>query len=140
MVKCIPFIHKRIANNETLPSEKDILDLNEAMVFSLFACACLVITTNLALVVGLRKTNRKLTRYQKLYTYLSVTDSIVGLICLPYFAIIILLSINNCRNLTIGMVMAVYSSGVGLGTFTLISVLRNIAEHCHKKTTLCREK
>ena len=111
MAECIPFIHNRATNNETSSNEKKILDKNETMIVLLFVCACLVLTTNLALVVGLRKTNKKLTRSQKLYSYLSLTDSIVGLICLPYFAIINLLSINTCRSQSIGMAISAYSFG-----------------------------
>ena len=114
--------------NETLTNEQNKLDGKSTMiVVLLFALACFVVTTNLALVIGLRRTNKQLAISQKLYSYLSMTDSIIGIICLPYFAIVNVFSTNNCKLRNIGSTITVYSFGVGLGTFAVISILRNIA-------------
>ena len=129
MTECMPFIHNLTYINEKLPSEQKKLDKNKSifLVASLLLLACFIVTSNVTLVVGLRKTNKQLTISQKLYTYLSLSDSIVGIVCLPYYAIVNAFSINTCRLRSIGNTISAYSFGVSLGTFLLISVLRNIA-------------
>ena len=129
MASCIPFIHTVSFNNRTIllgdePTKNNLVLLDMLL---LGIIALFVTTTNLSLVVGLKKTNRKLTISQKLYFYLSCTDSIVGIICLPYFAIVRFASINDCTTQAIGMAMFIYSFGTGIETFLTISVLRRNA-------------
>ena len=87
----------------------------------------LILTTNLALVFGLRKTNKTLTLSQKLYTFLSITDAAVGAISMPYLLAINLMGYNTCTATAAGLVFTFYSFGVGMGTFFTISMLRNLA-------------
>ena len=88
------------------------------LVFSLLA--------NLGLIVGLKKTNKKLTLSQKLYIYLSITDGILALILL-YYAMIEILSLSTCTSASIGSAVSVYALVASFGTFTMISYLRNLA-------------
>ena len=129
MGDCIPFVHTVELNNRTILRDNGH-HKEEAVSFEMILLcifALFVITTNLSLVVGLKKTNKKLTISQKLYSYLSCTDSIMGIVCLPYFAIVNFLSINDCKTQAIGMAISIYSFSIGLGTFFAISVLRNMA-------------
>ena len=136
MTECLPFI-QNVTNNERVLSEKTKLTENETLAaISLSVMACFIVTANLALVVGLRKTNKRLTISQKLYFYLSITDSFVGIICLPFFVIVNSLNINTCRIQAIGLAISVYSFGISWGTFTVISVLCKIAI----RKPLCYEK
>ena len=129
---CIPFLH---FNNQSFSNETDQINngtiskggMGHAEMFLLSAFALFVAITNFALIFGLRRTNKKLTISQKLYIYLSLTDTIVGLICLPYFVMVDVLSVGSCTTQSIGMAMSVYSFGTGLGTFLGISYLRNLA-------------
>ena len=136
MEMCIPSIHdvshrtKSTSTNLTknthqLNNDTDNHDF-ESNIF-LSSVAVFVVITNFALIIGLRKTNKKLTISQKLYIYLSLTDTIVGLVGLPYFVIMHFLSLLSCTSYSIGMVMSLYSFGTGLGTFLGISYLRNLA-------------
>lgn len=86
-----------------------------------------LIITNAALVIGLKRTNKNLTLSQKLYIYLSLTDGVVGIVYMPYMAIMIFSSIDFCTAQSISMAISIYTSGISLGTFAVISVLRNIA-------------
>ena len=147
MARCIPSVHEVIYNNKTIllehkPVEDESLWVARAISLSSFVMFSLFVTgTNSALVIGLKKTNKKLNTPQKLYVYLSVTDSFVGTICLPFFFVVNILSLNNCTTQSIAVAIIVYSFGVGLGTFLVISVLRNIAIrkpfHNVKKLTIC---
>ena len=95
----------------------------------LFLCGFIYLfstATNTALVFGLKKTNKKLTMPQKLYIYLSITDGMTGLF-MPYFAILDLASATTCTTFSIGMSTSMYTFGLGLGTFFVISYLRNFA-------------
>ena len=128
MVRCMPFIHvvPRVFGNKT-DSYSD--NVNPMLHDYVLICilAVFVTSTNLALINGLKKTNKKLSMSQKLYVYLSMTDSMFGIICLPYNAIMYFLSITNCTTQAIGMTMAMYVFSTGIGTFFCITVMRNIA-------------
>eukprot|EP00111_Clytia_hemisphaerica_P000457 TCONS_00001293-protein len=133
MALCIPFLHfdnQSSLSNETnqfINGTTSKTGTGHAEMFLLGVFAVFVAITNFALIIGLKKTNKKLTISQKLYIYLSLTDTIVGMICLPYFVMVDVLSIGSCVTQSIGMAMSVYSFGVGLGTFLGISYLRNLA-------------
>ena len=98
--------------------------------------------TNLALIIGLQKTNKTLTISHKLYIYLSISDISLGLICLPYLTISELLSPGNCSTYTIAMSISVYSFTLSTSTFSIISIIRNYATRkplkiIEEKSVLC---
>ena len=92
-------------------------------IFALF-----VASTNLLLVIGLRKTNKKVTMSQKLYIYLSLTDTMVGIVCLPYALVIdSVQNLHNCNTRSASLAFGAYVSSIGMGTFLLISIVRYLA-------------
>ena len=101
--------------------------LSSLDIFILAVIAIFVSATNFALIFGLKKTNKKLTMSQKLYIYLSATDSITGLIGLPYFVISNLLGQRSCTLDGIGLAINDYAYSVSHCTFFIISYLRNLA-------------
>jgi 7 transmembrane receptor (rhodopsin family). len=136
--RCLPFIRSKLVNltesNEGFQTSRqsDGSAMKESYHFSLIDLAvmvssALICTTNLALIVGLRKTNKTLTLSQKLYIFLSLTDAAVGAISMPYLVVITSLGYNSCTAIAVGLVVSFYSFGVGMGTFFIISVIRNFA-------------
>ena len=86
-----------------------------------------LICANFALIFGLKKTNKKLKISQKLYIYLSVTDLLIGAVCLPFYLIVNITKKRSCRTDNLAMLFSNYSYNIGIGTFILISYLRNLA-------------
>ena len=81
---------------------------------------------NFALIIGLKNTNKKLAISQKLYIYLSSTDAVFSLVVLVSFGGFSLFPIN-CKTMSIAIALSIYTFGLGLGSFLLISYLRNQA-------------
>ena len=123
METCVPFLYNSTNNNNTTVVKHQLVVYEMVMIgiFSAF-----LITTNLALVIGLKKTNKQLTTSQKLYIYLSLNDSIVGFVSLPYMFIVYYLSIDYCVLLSTNRAIMMYTFGLSLGTFAVISILRNV--------------
>ena len=82
---------------------------------------------NSVLMIGFKNINKKLTLPQKLYIYLSITDAATSLLVAFFVAYDLSSSSNNCTRKSIGMALTAYTFCVGLGTFFLISFLRNNA-------------
>ena len=119
---CLPF--NTTANNKTTVVK------NQVVVYEMLMIAfnsAFIMSTNLALVIGLKKTNKQLTLSQKLYIYLSLNDSVGGFVSLPYFFLKYVLSIDYCVLLSISMSITMYTFSMSLGTFAVISILRSIA-------------
>ena len=121
---CVPFLYNTTENNSTTIIQSQVV-LYEVLVYSFFSA--FIIITNLALVIGLKKTNRKLTLSQKLYIYLSLNNSIVGLVSIPYMFNVFFLFIDYCVFLSFNRAMMMYTFGMSIGTFTVVSMLRNVA-------------
>ena len=123
METCVPFLYNSTNNNNTTVVKHQLVVYEMVMIgiFSAF-----LITTNLALVIGLKKTNKQLTTSQKLYIYLSLNDSIVGFVSLPYMFIVYYLSIDYCVLLSTNKAIMMYTFDLSLGTFAVISILRNV--------------
>ena len=86
-----------------------------------------LICANFALIFGLKKTNKKLKISQKLYIFLSLTDSIIAAACLPIYFIVDMTKKRSCRIDNLSMLFSMYFYNIGIGTFILISYLRNLA-------------
>ena len=135
---CIPLLSSSSNINETdLIEIKNMTEKKSQQIigstpikFTMGASGLFIITINLMLIIGLRRTNKKLTMSQKLYIYLSSTDSIVGFYLISILIQYILnssgLAINcpDIKNLLLGTHI---SYCIGMGTFLVISYLRNIA-------------
>ena len=132
MAHCIVFIH-----NVSLTSNNND-SVQNAFVQSYYSgsllvasriflpCSAAFITfINLPLIIGLKKTNKRLTISQKLYVYLSLTDIIMGFVGLMFFFITDITDKANCETFGIGMTINAYFFNVGFGTFVIISFLRN---------------
>ena len=120
---CVPFLHNTTNNNITI-IQSQVVVYKTLMIscFSLF-----IIITNLGLIIGLKKTNMQLTLSQKLYIYLSLNDGIIGFVTLPYLFAVQFSSIDYCVLLSITRTLMMYTVNMSLGTFIVISILRNIA-------------
>ena len=86
--------------------------------------AIFLIVSNFGLILGLIKTNEKLTISKKLYIYISLTDAFPGLVHLPYDLIV--RDITKTHTTAVD-VMLNHTHYLGAGTFFLISILRNLA-------------
>jgi len=105
--------------------EDGLMEKLQMITLSLFSI--FVLTINVTLIIGLKNTYSNLTLSQKLYIYLSTTDSIIGGILLPYFVVTYIAGVMSCMTLSIGMALTVYSFGTGWSTFFTISTLRHLA-------------
>ena len=110
METCVPFLYNSTNNNKTTPVVKHQLVVYEMVMIGTFSA--FLITTNLALVIGLRKTNKQLTISQKLYIYLSLNDSVVGFTSLPYMLIVYFSSIDRCVLLSFNRALMMYTFGI----------------------------
>ena len=85
----------------------------------------LVTIPNLALIVGIVKTSKpKITLSKALYIYVSITDLSYAVLTNPYFLILNFTG-KDCTNQSIGMGFSMFTVGLGVSTFVLISILRN---------------
>ena len=129
--KCLPFIQN--PTNSSFDHEtKDERFVNSIELVILFISIIFIAATNLALIVGLKKTNKTLTISHKLYIYLSLSDVILGLIGLPYITILELVTPGDCSTYTISLTIDVYSFLLSSFTFSLISIIRNFNFGQHK--------
>ena len=116
-MRCIFSMHE-----ETDKSKIFYISIIGCSIFYIFA-----IITNFALIFGLKKTNKTLTLSQKLYIYLSITDVATGIL-VPYYIITFHITPSAwCTANSIGVVIAIYTFGISVGTFLTISFLRNVA-------------
>ena len=134
-MNCYPFYHhvgNRSTNITTVITDKDTQYLIGNGQVSAITTNTLIYQfstlANLALIYGLRKTNKKLAISQKLYVYLSVTDALFSLFIFSMSLLPFIPSLSvNCTTRSIEMAISVYTFGLGLGTFLYISYLRNLA-------------
>ena len=109
------------SSNQSRIATDIIIYFSASIIISLFSTMA-----NFGLIIGLKKTNKKLTLSQKLYIYLSLTDGIVALI-MPYYPSLEMLSITDCRTGGFGTTISMYGQVTSFGTFITISYLRNLA-------------
>ena len=93
------FIHGEKSNNNTTNNvNQQYAGRSTRFYVQLYFCCFIYLfstITNFALVFGLRQTNKRLTPSQKLYIYLSITDTLNGMF-MPYFVTLEAASIDNC--------------------------------------------
>lgn len=124
---CFPFL--QLQQNVTDPiHDKQYFQVPDWLRYNVSAA---LLIPNIVLIVGLIKTNKVLTRSQKLYIFLSATDAALGL-CVTITKIASLSStvkIPCARpfggSLGIGVINFLTQSGAG--TFLVIAILRNFA-------------
>ena len=117
-------------NNETtmfLDKHGDILSsLSAYTVFLsvlMYILSFLIVAPNFILIWGIRRTNKKLNIAKALFVYHSLTNSLMGLIALPYFALVMRLGLN-CRHMAMANSIGLFSIIIGNMTVCQISFLR----------------
>ena len=124
------FLRQSRQSNASIHQSQEDEGVDQNMLyFRLYVCCFIYlfsILSNFGLIVGLKKTNEKLTMSQKLYIYLSITDAATGLFT-PYFVALDFASLNNCTTESLGTAILIYTFSLGIGTFLFISYLRNLA-------------
>ena len=122
MEQCFPFLQ----NQNISRTKKVILTYPPLFSASKFVFAVSVFACNIALIYGLYRNFKKWHLSQKLYVYLSMTDSILTL-TLFYFGTTEMQQTKTCFEETLGIAVSTYSIGNSIGTFMTISFIRNFA-------------
>ena len=116
--------------NITVAEESEHIIASAPVKVVMGASGLFIITINLMLIIGLKKTNTKLSMSQKLYIYLSFADWQVGIYLLHVLVYYTLSSSGvfiGCGDIKPLMLNIHATYCIGMGTFIAISYLRNIA-------------
>ena len=89
----------------------------------MYMVSVFIIAPNFILIWGICKTNKKLNFTKILFIYHSLTNSIMGLVALPYLALVMRLGLD-CRHMAIANAVGVFSIIIGNMTVCQISFLR----------------
>jgi len=91
-----------------------------------FLVAAFIILPNFLMIVGIKNTNKKLNFVKRLFIYLSSTDSMMGLVSLPYYGVSVSLKLS-CNHVSTANSIGLCSIIVGTQTISVISTLRLLA-------------
>jgi len=87
----------------------------------------LILLTNSLMIIGIWKTNRKLTRIHKILIYTSSTDLIVGIFAIPYLIASRMLNKSTCLNDIIAISVGVVVSEESHQTILTLSIMRYVS-------------
>ena len=119
--------------NETtifLETRSDILSsLSSHTVYlsiAMYILSVFIVAPNFILIWGICRTNKKLNFTKNLFIYHSLTNSLMGLVALPYFALVMRLGLD-CQHMAIANAIGVFSIVIGNMTVCQISLMRFIS-------------
>jgi len=131
-----------LASNETNTDDDETLyqslvlrvtkkSSNQEVHLLVFVCLIIlsILLTNSLMIIGLWKTNKKLTIIHKLLIYTSITDLMVGFFTLPYFVALRLSNKVSCFNDMIGISVGVIVSQESQQTILTLSIMRYLSIH-----------
>ena len=94
----------------------------------LVALTIFVSLTNIFLIIGLFKTNNKLSLSKKLFIYLSFSDLFTGMVTTPYQLSMVVLGSNaSCFQVDLQSFLNVFTPGLSMFTILSISIARYVS-------------
>jgi hypothetical protein len=88
-----------------------------------------ILFTNSLMIIGIWKTNKKLTKYHKLLIYTSAVDLLIGVFAVPYFIGARLINKSSCFHTMIAITIGAVVSEDGKQTILTLSIMRYRSLH-----------